>query len=67
MFFSQQELLLFLILKLVLDYSCLCFPMISLQPVGHGPSAQGGDVFYVASETTTKNPHPNIILILQRL
>lgn len=37
MLFSQQELLLFLTLKLVLDYSCLCFPIINLQTVGHDP------------------------------
>lgn len=30
--------------------------MISLQPMGHDPSAQGGDDFYPASETATP-PH----------
>lgn len=57
-----SKLLLFLTLKLVLDYSCLSFPTISLQPVGHGPSAQRGECFHPASEI--KKPYPNTILIL---
>lgn len=36
MLFSQQELLLVFTLKIVLDYLCLCFPVMSFQPLGHG-------------------------------